>query len=115
MKVNVVFLIIVLALSALAAYGFYAANNGETHRLVITIGGGLSLFVPLAGLLALTAGGRGGAVHIKVLSALFFTALLIEQVVFSFVVLKPAPYIIITGVLLLVYVLIAYAVAHTKE
>jgi hypothetical protein len=115
MKINVVFLLISLAISALAAYGFYAVNSEETYCLMITIGGGLSLFFPLSGLLALNAGGRGGSVHIKVVSALFFIGLLIEQVVFSVLTLKPAPYIIITGILLLVYVLISYAVAHTGE
>ncbi|MDR2049427.1 MAG: hypothetical protein LBP69_08215 [Treponema sp.] len=115
MKVNVVFLLIALAVSALAGYGFYAANDGELYRPVITIGGGLSLFIPLAGLLALNAGGRGGAVHIKVVSTLFFAVLLIEQAAFSFLALKLAPYIIITGILLLVYVLIGYALAHTGE
>jgi hypothetical protein len=115
MKINAVFLLIALAISALAGYGFYAANDGEIYRLVITIGGGLSLFIPLAGLFALSAGGRGGVVHIKVVSTLFFVVLLIEQAAFSFFTLKLAPYLIITGIFLLVYVLIGYAVVHTGE
>jgi hypothetical protein len=115
MKINAVFLIIALAISSLVAYGFYAANGGEAYRLVITLGGGLSLCIPLTGLLAVKAGGRGGAVQVKVVSAIFFIVLLIEQIIFSFAVVKLAPYIIITGVLLLVYVLICYAVARTGE
>jgi hypothetical protein len=46
---------------------------------------------------------------------LFFIALLIEHLVFSFTAVKPAPYVIITGILLLVYVLICYVITRALK
>ena len=112
MKVNVFMLLIALALAALAGYGFFAANGGEVYRWLITIGSGLSLFVTLSGFIALAADGGGGTVNIKVTSVLFFTALLIEHIIFSFTGIAAAPYVIITGILLLLFVLISYAVVR---
>ncbi|GHT79980.1 hypothetical protein FACS1894130_10290 [Spirochaetia bacterium] len=109
MKVNVVLLLIAFAIAALAAFGFYAGNGDETYRWVITIGFGVGLFVTLGGIFALSSA-NGGTVNIKVTSVLFFIALLIENLVFSFTAVRLAPYIIITGILLLVYVLVVYGI-----
>jgi hypothetical protein len=110
MKVNPILLIIALAIAALAAFGFYSANDGEVYRWLITIGAGLSLFVTLGGFIAFSADGGGGTVNIKVTSVLFFIALLIEHIIFSFTGVAMAPYVIITGILLLLFVLISYAI-----
>jgi hypothetical protein len=111
MKVNIVTLIIALAISALAGYGFYAANASEEYPLVIAIGSGIVLFITLAGTIAVGAKeGRGSTTNIRVLSGIFFVVLLIEQIIFSFVPFRIAPYSIVTGILLLVYMLIAYAI-----
>jgi hypothetical protein len=115
MKVNVVFALIAFAIASLIGYGFFAANSGEPYQLFKAIYGGVTLFIPLAGIFAVSAGGRGGKVHTKVVSMLFFIAVLVAQLIFNFVVFRLAPYIIITGILLLVYVLICYAVARTGE
>jgi hypothetical protein len=114
MKINVALLLISLAIAALAAFGFFVGNGDEPYRLVITIGSGLSFFVTLGGVFALSAA-NGGTVNIKVVSALFFIALLIENVVFSFTAIRLAPYVIITGILLLVYVLIVYAITRALK
>ena len=111
MKVNVVMLIITFAIAALGAFGFYAGNSNETYRALITIGAGLSMFITLGGLLAFSSPHRGTA-NIKVTSALFFIALLIEHLVFSFTMVRLAPYVIITGILLLLYVLVCYAITR---
>jgi hypothetical protein len=72
MKINHILLIIAIAIAGLSAFGFYAANSGEAYCVLITIGSGLSLFIPLCGLLALSFEGRGGSLNIKVVSVLFF-------------------------------------------
>jgi hypothetical protein len=110
MKFNPVMLAIALAIAGLAAFGFFAGNSGEPYRWVLTIGAGFSLAVTLCGLLAFSTNG-GTSVNIKVTSVLFFIALLIEHLIFSFTAIKLAPYIIITGILILVYVLISYAIS----
>jgi hypothetical protein len=114
MKINPFLLVIALGIAALGAFGFYAGNSGETYRLLFTIGSGLSLFVTLAGLLALSSP-NGGTVNIKITSALFFTALLVEHLVFSFTGAALAPYVVVTGVLLLVFALIVYALTRALK
>jgi hypothetical protein len=115
MKINPVLLIIAIAIAGLSAFGFYAANSGEAYYWLITVGSGLSLFFPLSGLLALSFEGRGGSVNIKVVSVLFFIALLVEQLIFNFTGVKLAPYVIITGILLLIYILTAYALSKAVK
>jgi hypothetical protein len=114
MKFNAVLLIIAFAIAALAAYGFFAGNDGETYRMVIAIGSGVSLFVTLGGVLAISAE-SGSTANIKVVSALFFITLLVENLIFSFTAIRLAPYIIVTGILLLIYVLIIYAITRTLK
>ncbi|GHT99097.1 hypothetical protein FACS1894142_6310 [Spirochaetia bacterium] len=115
MKINPVLLIIALAIAALAAFGFYSANNGEAFRWLITAGAGLSLFVTLSGVLAFSADGGGGTVNIKVTSVLFFIALLVEHIIFSLAGVALTPYVIITGILLLLFVLISYAITRALK
>jgi hypothetical protein len=114
MKINPFLTLIALAIAGLGAFGFFSANADESHRLLITIGAGLSLFITLGGALALSSP-NGGTLNIKVTSILFFIALLIEHLVFNFTAIRLTPYIIITGILLLVYVLVCYAVTRSLK
>lgn len=104
MKINWFLVLISFFISALAGYGFYAG----TANLFLTIGSGLFLFVTLSGMLAISFG-RGSA-NVKVLSSLFLIVSLIEHLIFAFAGFKTAPYIIITGILLLLYIIIFYGV-----
>jgi hypothetical protein len=116
MKVNVVMLVIALAMAALVGYGFFSANSGEPYRMVLAIGAGIVLFVTIGGAIAIrSATGRGSVGNIRVLSALFLVLFVVEQLIFSFVSLRLPPYIIVTGIMLLVYVLIVYAVGKALE
>jgi hypothetical protein len=112
MKVNGIFLLIAFAIAALAGYGFYAANSAETDiPLVNALGGGIALFITLGGAIAVRSEDEGGrTMNFAVSSWVFFVLLLIEQIVFCFVPFSLPPYVIVTGVLTLVYVLIAYAI-----
>lgn len=114
MKINWVLACISLAIAGLIAFGFYSGNSNDSYQLLITIGSGLSFIITLCGLLALSSP-HGGTVNIKVSSVLFFIGLLIEHIIFSFTGVKPAPYIIITGVLILVYVLVCYGITRALK
>lgn len=114
MKINVVMLLIAIAISALSAFGFYSGNSNETYRLLITLGSGISLFVTLSGVLAFSSP-HGGSANIKIVSAIFFIIILVEQLIFSFVNISLAPYIIVTGILLLLYFLICYAITRALK
>ena len=107
MSINIFLLFISLALSALGGYGFWAGAN----HLLLTIGAGISFFVTLAGLLAVSLG-RGSA-NIKVLSVVFFILLLVDHLIFGFVPFHTAPYFIITGIVLLLYATLFYFITSS--
>jgi hypothetical protein len=112
MKINVITVCIALAVAALAGYGFYAANSAETDiPLANALGGGIALFVTLSGAIAVgTKEDTGAAQNIRWASAVFFVIVLIEQIIFIFVPFKLPPYIIITGLLVLIHLLTSYAI-----
>jgi hypothetical protein len=112
MKINYIFVLIAFAIAALAGYGFYAANGAETDiPIANALGGGIALFLTLGGAIAVrTKDGGGSTMNIAISSWVFFFLMLIEQLVFCFVPFSMPPYIIVTGILLLVYVLITYAI-----
>jgi hypothetical protein len=117
MKINVVTLLVAFAVAALAGYGFYAANSAPGDMpLPTALISGVVLFITLAGTISLGAKeGRGSTANLRVVSGLFFFIMLIEQIIFSVVSFRITPYIIVTGILLLVYVLISYAVGKALQ
>ena len=106
MRINYVMLLIALGIAALSASGFYSSNSGEELRILITVGSGVTFFITLAGVLAITS--QSGTSNIRVISIIFFIVFLIEHIIFS-IFMRMEPYIVITGVLLLLYVLLGYA------
>jgi len=115
MKLNFITLLITFFICALAGYGFYVANNAETDvPLANAIVGGIALFGPLAGAISASIKNSSGAtVNIRIVSVIFFVVSLIVQIIFCFVRYQLAPYIIVSGILLLIYVLIAYIIKKT--
>jgi len=109
MKINWILVIVSLGIAALSGYGFYAG----TSNLFLTIGSGLFFFITLSGIFGVSFG-RGSA-NLKVLSAVFFIVSLIEHLLFGFIGFRTAPYIIITGILFLIYIMIFYAVAKSLK
>lgn len=116
MRINPALLIITLAISGLAGYGFFAWNSGAPYRLLTAIGGGVTVFLPLGGLLALSSNGWGTAGNIRTLSAVFLVLEIISNIIFGVVNMStPAAYIITNGILVLVYILIGYAVISSLK
>ena len=117
MKVNYITLVIAFAIAALMGYALFAMNGAETDiPLANALGGGIVLFITLAGAISVSStDAKGSTVNIRVLSIVFFLVLLVEQLIFSFVPFKLPPYIIVTGILALIYVLIAYAIGKSMQ
>jgi hypothetical protein len=110
MKINPVMLIVSLAASGLIAFGFYTANQGEAHLWLITIGSAFLCFITLSGILAVGFDIRGGTANYKIVSALFFIAALISNIIFNFLNFTLAPYIFINGILFLLFITIEYII-----
>ena len=110
MKINVVMLLIALAVAALIGFGFYSGNKENPYVWLITIASGVTGFVTLSGIIAISFPGRGGTGNVRVLSILFLIISLVSNLIFSFVILNLAPYIIVNGILFLLYISIAYGI-----
>ena len=94
MKTNKFLIILAILISALVGYGFFAANNGEQFRLLLTIGSGLCFAVTLSGCLGISIEGKTGNIHFKLISTLFLIVFFICNLFFGFLGMKVAPYII---------------------
>jgi hypothetical protein len=110
MRLNIILVVISALLAALAAFGIFAVNDGDAYRYLITIGSGLSFFITLGGTLAFSTQHRGTALNVRVASLLFFVLLLAGHIVFSFTGVRFAPYIIVTGVFVVLHFLVCYLI-----
>ncbi|MDR2160250.1 MAG: hypothetical protein LBP23_09335 [Treponema sp.] len=116
MKINPVMTLIALAIAALAAYGFYVSNNGEQNQWLITVGSGVTIFISLGGCLAVFSETRDLAGNIRVTSLVFLIIGIISHIIFS-LISGPgtASYIIVNGIILLLFVLIAYSTSRALK
>ncbi len=115
MKPNIVLIIISVLIAALIGYGFYAANSGETNVLLLTFGSGICLALALTGALGIKFERAEAKVTIAVTSGIFFIVFLISNLIFAFTKVVPAPYIIVNGILLLMYILICYGLSKANK
>ena len=112
MKLNTFLTIITVAVAGLTSFGFFIANEGDTYRILITIGSGLSVLLTLGGFLALSSSNHGLMVNLKIVSCLFFIILLIVHIIFSIFSIYFPAYVVITGIILLIYLIICYFIVR---
>jgi len=114
MRINFAQTIIAIALSLLIAYGLYSFHCSE-NKILLCAGS----FVFLAVTLIITIGASfelpRTTTNVKVVSGIFFTIALIINLIFTFISFSVPSYIIINGILLLVYLLIAYSIKRAKQ
>lgn len=114
MKINFVQTIIAIAVSLLIAYGLYCFHDSENKILLST-----GSFVVLAVTLIITIGASfelpRTTTNIRVVSGIFFAITLISNLIFLFINFSVPSYIIINGILLLVFILIAYSINKAKQ
>ncbi len=115
MKANVFLTVVSVLISALAGYGFFAANSGEDFRLLLSLGSGLCLAITLAGTLGIKLEDRAGNTNFKLVSVIFFVLLLVSNLIFAATSVKVAPYIIVCGILLLLYAVIEYGIIRHRQ
>jgi hypothetical protein len=114
MKINFVQTIIAIAVSLLIAYGLYSFHDSENK---ILLSGGS--FVFLATAIVMTIGASfelpRTAANIRVVSGIFFAIALISNLIFTFINFSVPSYVIINGILLLVFILIVYSISKAKQ
>ena len=114
MKINFVQTIIAIALSLLISYDLYSFHNSE-NKMLLSAGS----FVFLAATLVMTIGTSfefpRTTTNVKVVSGIFFAVALISNLIFTFIKFSVPSYVIINGILLLVFILIAYLINRAKQ
>jgi hypothetical protein len=115
MKIDPIKSIIALSISALISYGLYNFHDSD-NRMLLTIGSFLFIAITLLVSIGVSFGPERTSMVITSTSALFFIIALVSNIVFSFMSsFSEVPYIIINGILFLVFMLIVNSVAQAKQ
>lgn len=114
MKIDFIKTIISIAVSGLTAYGFFAFNT-STNKDLLTFGSLIFLIITLTMTIGVSLKLPRTTSLIRTASAIFFAIALISNVVFSFLDFKEATYIIVNGILFLIYGLITYSIGKAKQ
>lgn len=114
MKINFVQTLIAIAVSALIAYGLYHFNNGE-NQILLSIGSFVFLSVTLALSIGVNFEQPRTTTNIRIVSGIFFAVALISNLIFNLLNFSGPSYVITNGILILIYVLIAYSINRAKQ
>ena len=113
MKIKVIPLIIVLGISAILSYGIFSFCTSDNATIMALIGGLMS-FLTLTASFGITITNGGKSINIKVLSLVFFVLGLISNIIFAYVHCKTPTYIIVNGLIILIWLLIVYGLSKTE-
>jgi uncharacterized membrane protein YgaE (UPF0421/DUF939 family) len=114
MKINLIQSIIAVALGALIAYGLFSFHKGENKQL-LAIGSFIFLAITLLFATGAQFESARTTTNIRALSGLFFTIALISNSIFTFIDFIVPLYVVINGLLLLVFISILYAINSAKQ
>ena len=109
MKINWILVLISLGISAFVGYGFFSG----TGNMLLTVGSGAFLFATLFGMFGISFG--RGSTNIKIFSGIFLVLALAEHLIFVFSGFRQPAYIVITGILFLLYLLIFYGIVKALK
>lgn len=116
MKIRIIPAVIATAISALIAYGFYSFCQYVDLQLLVTIFGGISIFLTLATSMAVSVTNSRISANVKVVSGICTLLLLISNIVFCCITTFPMPlYIIVNGLLLLAWIVGVYTIVKAKQ
>ena len=115
MKINIIPTLIALAISALIAYALYSFCKTEGLELLLAIVGGIAMFLPLATCLGVRFPEGRTSVNLVTIGGVFFGIMLVAQLIFTFVHFATPALIIVDGLLLLVFLLCAYAIGKARQ
>ena len=114
MKINSIKAVIAFCISGLIAYGFYSFHKTDM-KLLLSIGSFVFLSLTLIFALSISFAFPRTTIMIRTVSGIFFAIALIGNLIFSFVNFTLPFYVIINGLALMIYILIAYIVGKAKQ
>jgi len=114
MKINFVQTIIAIAVSLLIAYGLYSFHDSE-NKILLSAGSFVFLAITLVFSIGISFQLPRTTTNVRVVSGIFFAVALISNLIFTFVAFSVPSYVITNGILLLVFILIAYSINKAKQ
>jgi len=114
MKLNFVNFFIALLISTLLSYGLFSFNKSENDML-LTLGGFLCFLLTLVISMGVDFQRQRTTTNIRVVSIVFFLITLVSNLIFANFVFNVPLYIIINGVLILIYIFIAKSIYTSKQ
>lgn len=115
MKLNNIPSLLALAISLLFGYGFYAVAGDDPNAALAFMGGSICLFVILFVSMGLSyEDGRKG-VSLQVLGFSSAIVMLISQFAFALFGIRTNAYIIVNGIILLLFLSIYYAIYRCRQ
>lgn len=110
-NIKVVPTVVSASIAALLAYALYNYADSESNRWLLTIVGGIMSFVMLFGMMGFTIQAQRSLAMMRVFSSIFFIATLVTNILFCANGFTEPLFIIVNGIVLLIYVLIQYYMA----
>ncbi len=114
MKIKTIPAIIAIAISLLISYGLYNFHIGE-NKVLISIGSFIFFAFTLLFAIGISFELSRSSINISFLSWIFFFIALVSNLIFNFLVFSLPIYIVINGILLLIFVLIFYSIYKAKQ
>ena len=114
MKINTVKAIIALCISGLISYGFYSFHKTD-NKLLLSLGSFLFLSLTLTFTLSISFSLSRTTTMIRTVSGIFFAIGFVSNLLFSFFNFSTPIYVIINGIIIMAYALIAYSISRAKQ
>lgn len=114
MKLKFIPALIAIVLSTLLSYGLYTFNLSE-NRLILSIGSFIFIVTILLILIGSNTVFPRTNTNIKATSVVFFILALVSNLIFAFIPFVVFLYILINGILFLVYILLIYLIINEKQ
>jgi hypothetical protein len=114
MKINIVQTFVGIAIGALISYGLYNFHASES-KLLLSVGSFLFLAITLGMSFGSSFEFPRTTTNVRVISGVFFLIGLISNLIFTFIKFSDPSYIVINGILFLVFILVAYSISKAKQ
>jgi hypothetical protein len=114
MKINTIKAIIAICVSGLIAYGFYSFHKTD-NKLLLSLGSFVFLSLTLLFTLSISFSLSRTTTMIRTVSGIFFAIAFVSNLLFSFFNFSTPIYVIINGIVIMAYALIAYSIVRAKQ
>jgi hypothetical protein len=114
MKINTIKAIIAICVSGLIAYGFYSFHKTD-NKLLLSLGSFVFLSLTLLFTLSISFSLSRTTTMIRTVSGIFFAIAFVSNLLFSFFNFSTPIYVIINGIVIMAYALIAYSISRAKQ